>query len=296
MYYLFEAALDRLLREPNTMDRFYILKPPEIDGSEVLARSAAVEGLGASHLDAVLKLYSRDPLIEFSSGFLVTEDLVRSLGEVGSTGYKAKDASVRSDGGFEKVLKREFPKFRRLEVTGTAGRDDFGLVSESTLIVSRRVRDLIKAKGAKDSLWTPYDPTIGLWTPLKLRISSDSNWEARVNEFTDELPRPRFETRFAKTYYGAGIADIFIVLTCRDPALRFRQRIKWLEAERALELDVMLPLEEMITATTEERCQIGAQCMLRDISKVLKKYKISGFDSDRFLADMDAYFRRRKWL
>jgi len=129
-------------------------------------------------------------------------------------------------------------------------------------------------------------------------ITDDSNRESQVGGFTYDTCGPT-EKHFRPKDYGAALQGIGIVLMCRNPALNFKQRIRFSKKHEArgrevfnrLYMDIMLDLEEMKSASPESRRRIILQRILDEVPVVLNRYKFQGFDKARFLQDMNEWFR-----
>jgi hypothetical protein len=131
---------------------------------------------------------------------------------------------------------------------------------------------------------------------MKFWIGCDIDWETRVDSVRDELIALHFEPSFEGDQYGPGIEMIAILLTCRDPSHKFRQRTKWIADERILETDILLPHSEMIAATPEQRRTILVQALLNEVPRVIEKKKVSDFDSGLLAASMKEFFVKAKWI
>ncbi len=89
-----------------------------------------------------------DPLVEAISNFIVTTGLKARLIEAHASGVRFGDVEVTRSGEYrDKYLDRPLPAFSWLQVTGQAGKDDFGLSSSGDLVVSQRMLNLLKTVG-----------------------------------------------------------------------------------------------------------------------------------------------------
>ena len=101
-----------------------------------------------------------DPLLEAVSTFIVTDRLKVRLIEAHATGVGFGDVEVTKSGIFLDFYgDRPLPPFSWLQITGRAGKDDFGLSSSGYLIVSERMMNLLNAFGLKHCDVSEYDPT-----------------------------------------------------------------------------------------------------------------------------------------
>lgn len=109
----------------------------------------------------------------------------------------------------------------------------------------------------------------------------DAGLDKVIFRFTDLGLRRYFEER----NYGETLAGITIVLMCRNPALKFKQRIRHSKKERKLYMDIMLDLDQLRQMTQQQREQTVAASMLAELPPVLKKYKFDNFDLNAFETD-----------
>jgi hypothetical protein len=118
--------------------------------------------------------------------------------------------------------------------------------------------------------------------PMDVFITSDSNWEAKIEHATRTLSLDAF---FAERDYGPGQPSLSIVLMCRDPSLRFRRRLRLVHKKRRLYSDIMLDLPTMQTAGHAARRGSIAERLLQDIPPAIAKYRFSNFDLPAFSSD-----------
>jgi hypothetical protein len=100
-----------------------------------------------------------DPLLEAVSTFIVTDRLKDRLIEAHASGVAFGDVEVTKAGIFLDMNgDRPLPAFSWLQITGRAGKDDFGLSSSGLLVVSERMMNLLKAFGLNHCDVSEYDP------------------------------------------------------------------------------------------------------------------------------------------
>ena|SRR5271170_4541037 len=100
-----------------------------------------------------------DPLIEAMSNFIVTDPLKDRLIESRASGVRFGEVEVTKSGEYQdRYSDQHLPAFSWLQVTGRAGKDDFGLSSSGELVVSDRIMDLLKAFGLSHCEVFEYDP------------------------------------------------------------------------------------------------------------------------------------------
>lgn len=101
-----------------------------------------------------------DPLIEAMSNFIVTDTLKNRLIDARASGVRFGEVEVTKSGEYQdRYPDRPLPSFSWLQVTGRAGKDDFGLSTSGDLIVSERILNLLKASGLDHCEAFEYDPT-----------------------------------------------------------------------------------------------------------------------------------------
>src|SRR5580658_7654827 len=114
---------------------------------------------------------------------------------------------------------------------------------------------------------------------MRINILADFNWEAKVDHTIRPLCiREAFEDRD----YGSSIQEIVIVLNCRSPELRHKQRVRFSPSKAQLSMDVMLPLNVMVKSTHAERRALVARQLLEGVRIVLGKYRFASFDVEGF--------------
>ena len=100
-----------------------------------------------------------DPLLEALSTYIVTDPLRERLIEAHASGVEFGDVEVTKAGIFLDLYgDRPLPAFSWLQITGRAGKDDFGLSSSRRLVVSERMMNLLKEFDLKYCDVSEYDP------------------------------------------------------------------------------------------------------------------------------------------
>jgi hypothetical protein len=140
------------------MHDFYVLEPEVAGGlgsHTVLDQSV--------HPPLVSKLHYEfdgwlgDEIVEGFPCFIVTESLARRLSQAGMVGVEFADVEVSaSDQLVELHPELVLPRFVWLKVTGTAGRDDFGVGADLRLVVSEKALRVIQYAGPRDMLVEPF--------------------------------------------------------------------------------------------------------------------------------------------
>ena len=128
----------------------------------VLSPEVAAMGLGehtvmdrsthppkVSHLHFDFDVWLGDDLIEAFPCFVVTTQLADEMRKHTFSGYELKAVEISTSDMFRDFQNlhpdRELPEFVWLDITGTAGTDDFGVNKEGRLVVSEDAFAVLKA-------------------------------------------------------------------------------------------------------------------------------------------------------
>ena len=123
---------------------------------------------------------------------------------------------------------------------------------------------------------------------MRVNILSDCNAESKLDHATRGL-----DCRALGGDYGPGLNAIVIVLMCRDPVLGHKQRVRLRHADATLYIDVMLDLPFFVAAThAQRRARITSE-VVAQVSEVLGKRRISGFDASMFLGHLSTHLREQ---
>ena len=139
----------------------YFILEPEVAGTlgpattgDLRARPPQIEKLNYE-----FDVWLGDPLLEALCTFIVTDALKEALIEARASGVAFGDVEVTKSGIFLDMNgDRPLPAFSWLQITGRAGKDDFGRSSSRRLIVSERMMNLLNAFGLKHCEVSEYDP------------------------------------------------------------------------------------------------------------------------------------------
>jgi hypothetical protein len=131
---------------------------------------------------------------------------------------------------------------------------------------------------------------------MNILITSDSDWQAKLSKVTDELYKRGYKDFFQERDYGPGLDSLCAVLMCRDPALKFKRRIRLSKKESTLYMDTMLDLTEMVGVGDEDRRRIVIERLLIEVPEVISRYKIDNFDSSRFVSEWTGWLRNTGWV
>jgi hypothetical protein len=117
---------------------------------------------------------------------------------------------------------------------------------------------------------------------MRLSVLSDSNWEAKIDHATKCLD---LKSTFESRDYGPSLNELCIILNCRDPQLGHKQRIRLTKATKTLSIDIMLALESFTRVPHEKRRSQIADTMCNETERILRKYSLCDFDTEKFIAD-----------
>jgi hypothetical protein len=105
---------------------------------------------------------SRDPIVKDGRFFGVTAPFAERLRGGALGGYRLVETETRAPANVPRV-----PVWR-LDVDGKAGVDDFGMQTPTTLVVSERVVEAMRAHGVTECRFHDYDPSYRVPTPEEL--------------------------------------------------------------------------------------------------------------------------------
>ena len=118
---------------------------------------------------------------------------------------------------------------------------------------------------------------------MRFSLTSDANWESKIEHAVRPLDLEAF---FELREYGLGLSNISVVLMCRDPDLKFRQRIRYSQADSHISMDVMLSLPELVAATHSERRRIIAAALANEVPRIIVERRVKNFDVSSFVSDL----------
>ena len=139
----------------------YFVLEPEVAGGfgPATTRNLKVRPPQLEKFNYEFDTWLGDPILEALSTFIVTDRLKDRLLEARASGVAFGDVEVTKSGIFLDMNgDRPLPAFCWLQITGRAGKDDFGLSSSRRLIVSERMMNLLNAFGLNHCEVSEYDP------------------------------------------------------------------------------------------------------------------------------------------
>jgi hypothetical protein len=132
---------------------------------------------------------------------------------------------------------------------------------------------------------------------MRFDITIDGNEESGLFPIIFELGKGDFYRFFKAKTYGDPAVSVFVVLMCRAPYLKFRQRIRWHKQEPCfLGVDVMLSLDEMVALSPSARKKRVAEEIIKTLPLGIKKVPSKEWNGMEFLRDVEEQFIAVGWL
>lgn len=126
---------------------FYILDPEVAGGWGPNTEFTRIPGrrLVVNKLHYQFDGWLGDELLESSPCYIVTERLANAIQHHKLSGCELKAVEVSTSDQFRELYPlRRLPRFAWLDITGTAGVDDFGTNADGRLVVSERALGTLK--------------------------------------------------------------------------------------------------------------------------------------------------------
>lgn len=130
---------------------------------------------------------------------------------------------------------------------------------------------------------------------MKFGITYDANFESGLFEAL-RGSRVQLEDYLLERVYDSSGLELFIVLMCRDPMWKFKQRIRFDRKANCLYMDLMLDLPTMSSADNKTRRRIVAEKIVSEVPAIIGKYKLKDFDLPRFSSDLKEWFESNRWI
>ncbi|MBT1697133.1 hypothetical protein KK083_09620 [Fulvivirgaceae bacterium PWU4] len=127
---------------------------------------------------------------------------------------------------------------------------------------------------------------------MRLFITSDANYESKIDTAFDGIYNDEVKELFAVKNYGGSLETISIILTCRDPLLNFKQRIRYSKKEKTLYMDIMFDLEEVVRLSHEDKKKLLAKKLSGEVPEILSRYKYEDFNVKEFLNDFMRWIKK----
>lgn len=124
---------------------------------------------------------------------------------------------------------------------------------------------------------------------MRFTITGDVDNRSGVQDVLNAISNNDLDDYFDERCYDDSGLELFVVLMCRDPSLKFSQRMRYSRGENVLYMDIMLDFERMRLAELKMRKVIIAEEIGKQVPKIIAKYDID-FDSERFSKDLGNWF------
>lgn len=121
---------------------------------------------------------------------------------------------------------------------------------------------------------------------MRFSILADFDHESAIDKVMDRFHEVGVRKFFQEKNYGGTLMGITIVLMCRRPALKFKQRIRYSRKEEKIYLDLMLDYTEFISVSQEQRDKITARKIIDEVPSIIRKYKLPDFNYEEFESDL----------
>jgi len=121
---------------------------------------------------------------------------------------------------------------------------------------------------------------------MYIRITSDSNWEARIETVMRKLNRTGYRPFFEGQNYGSSILGVSIILMCREKELNFKKRIRFDKKNRKLYMDIMLDIDLFMSLSEKGKDKVVVDKIAHEVPRTIAKYKFQDFDHDTFERDL----------
>lgn len=137
--------------------RYYVIEPEVAGGlgeNTIMDQSVHPPKITSLHYN--FEGWLGDVLLESFPCFIATEDVVRELKSMGSTGVSFDRVEITKAKQFDDLYPdRQSPEFKWLKVSGKPGVDDFGLADDFRLVISQPVLNLLKSHGLRNAIVEP---------------------------------------------------------------------------------------------------------------------------------------------
>ena len=130
---------------------------------------------------------------------------------------------------------------------------------------------------------------------MRLFISGDSWWEARLGPALGDLVDLKYRQYFEERDYGTGLSGITVIFMCHQPEYLFKRRLRFSRKDKVVSMDIMLDLAVMQPASPAERKREIAQRLFDEVPVVMSKYKIDDFKTEAFIGDFRAWIDGIGW-
>jgi hypothetical protein len=127
---------------------------------------------------------------------------------------------------------------------------------------------------------------------VRLSILCDIAEETKVDKVMRAIYDTGYRHFFDEHIYGDTVHGICIILMCRDPYLKFKQRIRFSKKEKKLYMDIMLDYNQFIDVDQLVRNTIVAKKLIIEVPQIIAKYKFKDFNLSKFELDWKGFIER----
>ena len=131
---------------------------------------------------------------------------------------------------------------------------------------------------------------------FRLLLTADSNIETGVGDASVIIASNDFYKFMEVQEYGEDIKHLAILFICRDPELKFKQRIRYTKKDQALCIDLMLDYNQFVEMSMQQRISTMCEKVLEEIPSIVKKYKFSDFDLDKLINNFSYWFDEHDFI
>lgn len=124
---------------------------------------------------------------------------------------------------------------------------------------------------------------------MECKIVAEFDHDFGLGDVLHWLSRAEQWESFAKDY-GEGLGELVVDVICSKHLDGLKPRILHAKKEKCLYMDIMLLYAEFTSVTAERRKEIVLERLLEDVIRIVRKYKFTDFDTERFLSDFNEYY------
>jgi hypothetical protein len=125
---------------------------------------------------------------------------------------------------------------------------------------------------------------------IRFLITADANSETGVGEASIFMTSSGFYKFIEQQNYGLSLKGLCVIFMCRAPELEFKQRIRYSKKDQKLYFDLMLDYNQFVDMSDEQRVSEMCIKLLEEMPPIVKKYKFSDFDLDKFMNNLSGWF------
>ena len=131
---------------------------------------------------------------------------------------------------------------------------------------------------------------------FKFQLLSDTSSNSGVLVAKQQITSNGFYQFIESKDYGNDLSGIVVVLMCYEPEIEIKQRIRFSKKEKKIYMDIILDYHEFVSMTNEQRIYSICQKLLEKMPPIIKKYKFSDFDLDKFMNNLSYWFKEKGFI